>query len=220
MFTHHGFGYWIFLAGPTLDDLPPFETELKNKDTGFSLATDRAGWREQPVKMESFTASDNHLTVTAPEGVWERATSAKDEFDTGTLLLLGRYLKEKDNTKNAHLQTFTLDKQADLKEAMKLAKAHMEKVRKDENSGYKLEPGSDAAGASELGTVEDVGNRRGRVAEMKLTLNDSPMRFYLVAVISEADHVTVVLCDCNWKSRQIWRQEFLGLLKTLKVRSK
>jgi hypothetical protein len=118
------------------------------------------------------------------------------------------------------LQTFTLDAQADLKEAMMQAKKEIELVKKEQNSGYKLGPSSDAAGQSELGVVEEVGNRRGRIAEMMLSLNDTPARFYLVAVISEAEQVHVVLCDCNWKSRQIWRQEFQGLFKALKVRSK
>jgi hypothetical protein len=220
MFAHHGFAYWIFLAGPTLEDLEPVMNTLKNEDTGFSLVTDRKGWREQPPPMVTFTSSDNTLTVTAPEGVWERSVPANVEYETGTLLLLGRYIKEKDNQKNAHLQTFTLEKLGDLKDSMKQAKDYLEKVKKEQNTGYKLDPAADVPGSTELGVVEDVGNRRGRVAELLLSLNDNPMRYYLVAVISEPDHTTVVLCDCLWKSRQIWRQEFLGLLKTLKVRGK
>jgi hypothetical protein len=218
--THHGFGYWIYLGGPTSDEVEPFEAELKKEETGFSLVTDRKGWREQPPRTESFASSDGVLTVTAVEGVWEKAGSATGEYDTGTLLLLGRYLKERDNQKNAHLQTFTLEKQTDAKEAMKLAKEHIEKVKKEQTSGYKLAAASDAAGQSELGVVEDIGNRRGRIAELMLSVNDNAMRYYLVAVISEGDQVHVVLCECNWKSRQIWRQEFLGLFKAMKVRAK
>jgi hypothetical protein len=218
MFTHHGFGYWLFLGAPAIEDVQPLETELKNKDTGFSIATDRTGWREQPPKTETFVASDNLLTLTAPEGVWDKATAANVEFATGTLVLLGRYLKEKDNQKNAHLQTFTLDKQGDLKEAMSAAQKYLEDLRKEQNAGYKLGPANEGSGQSELGVVEDVGNRRGRIAEMMLSLNDQPTRYYLVAVVSEADRATVVLCECNWKSRQIWRGEFLSLLKTLKMR--
>jgi DNA-directed RNA polymerase subunit RPC12/RpoP len=220
MLSHHGFAYWIFLAGPTLEDIQPLENELNKEETGFALETDRKAWREQPPRTETFASTGNVLSLTAPEGVWEKATQANVEYETGTLLLLGRYLKERDNQKNAHLQTLTLPAQSDLKEAMSEAKKYLEKVKKEQDAAYKLGPLADAAGQSELGVVEDVGNRRGRIAEMTLSHNDIAMRYYLVAVISDADHDTVVLCDCAWKSRQIWRQDFLSLLKTLKVRSK
>jgi hypothetical protein len=38
--------------------------------------------------------------------------------------------------------------------------------------------------------------------------------------VIEPDRVTVVLCDCLWRSRQIWRQDFLDLLKTCKAKAK
>jgi hypothetical protein len=219
MLSHHGFAYWIFLGGPKTEDVEPVIAELTRAETGLSLVTDRKGWREQPPKTESFASSDGALQVTAPEGVWEKSVPPNVEFETGTLLLLGRYRKEKDNQKNAHLQVFTLDRQADLKEAMKQARDYVEKQRKEQNTSYKLEPVAEA-GQAELGIVEDVGNRRGRVAEMMLSLNDTPARYYMVAVISEPERVTVLLCDCVWKSRQIWRQEFLGLFKTVEARAK
>jgi hypothetical protein len=218
MFSHHGFAYWIFLGGPSKEDIQPYAAELRKPETGLALETDRKGWREQPPKMESFVASDGLVSVTAQEGVWEKSTPANVEFETGTLLLLGRYVKEKDNTKNAHLQVFTLEKQADLKEAIKQAKDFLEKQKKEQNTGYKL--AAAAEGQSELGVVEDVGNRKGRIAELTLSLADVPMRYYLLAVVSEPDRVTVVLCDCLWNSRQIWRQDFLDLLKTYKAKAK
>lgn len=217
MLTHHGFGYWIFLAGPTLEDTRPLEDELRKEDTGFALETDRRGWREQPPLVEAFVSSDKTVRLSAPEGVWEKATQPNVEYEAGTLLLVGRYLKERDNQKNAHLQVLTLEKHDDLKEAMKQARDFLEKAQTEQNAGYKL---AAIDGQPELGVVEDIGNRRGRLAEMMLTLNDVPVRYYLVAVIGEAQHTEVVLCDCAWKSRQIWRQDFLGLLRTLKVQGK
>ena len=56
--------------------------------------------------MDTFVSTDKVISLMAPEGVWEGATAANAEFESGTLLLLGRYLKEKDNQKNAHLQVF------------------------------------------------------------------------------------------------------------------
>ena len=219
MLAHHGFAYWVFVGGPTLEDVRTYEAELAQEKTGLALVTERKGWREQPPKTETFNSADRLVSVTAAEGVWEKSEPANAEFETGTLLLFGRYLKEKDNTKNAHLQVFTLEKQPDLKEAMKQTRDYLEKHRKEQNSGYKLEPDPDA-GQSEFGIVEDIGNRKGRVADLLLTLNDSRVRYYMVAVISEPEHVTVVLCDCTWKSRQIWRQDFLDLFKTFRAKAK
>jgi hypothetical protein len=220
LFAHHGFAYWVFLGGPSLEDLRPFETELTKEESGFSLVTERSGWREQPVKTVGFTSSDGEVSVSVPEGVWEKSTPPNVDFDTGTLLLFGRYLKEKDNQKNAHLQIFVVQKQADLSEGMKEAIDYLTKRKKNENSAYKLVPAVDEGSVSDLGTVEDVGNRKGRVAELKLARGDASVGYYVVAVVSESDHLTVVLCECNWKSRQIWRQDFLDLLKTFKANAK
>ena len=121
MFSHHGFAYWIFIGGPSVEDIGRYAAELKKPETGIALETERKGWREQPAKTETFVATDGLVSLTAREGVWEKSTPANVDFETGTLLLLGRFAKEKDNTKNAHLQVFTMDQQADLKEALKQA---------------------------------------------------------------------------------------------------
>lgn len=218
MFVHHGFAYWIFLAGPSVEHIQPYAAELKKEESGLSLVTERTGWREQPAQLVTFFSSDDRVGVTAQEGVWEKSMPANVEFETGNLLLLGRYLKEKDNTKNAHLQVFTLEKQKDLKEAMKEAKDFLEKLKKEQNTNYKIGPADEKL--SEGGVVEDVGNRKGRVVELMLSHGETPMRYYLLTVVSEPDRVTVVLCDCLWRSRQIWRQDFLDLLKSYKAKAK
>jgi hypothetical protein len=218
MFFHHGFAYWLFLGGPSKEDIQSYAAELKRPETGIALETDRKGWRAQPAKTQTFVSADGLVSVTAVEGVWEQSTPANVEFATGSLLLLGRYVKDKDNTKNAHLQVFTLEKQGDLKESIKQAKDFLEKLKKEQITGYKLTAA--AEGQSDLGVVEDVGNRKGRVAELALSLGETPLRYYLLAVVNEPDRVTVVLCDCLWNSRQIWRQDFLDLLKTFKANTK
>ena len=52
---------------------------------------------DEPPKTETFASSDGRVSVAAPEGAWEKFVPATVEFETGTLLLLGRYQKEKDN---------------------------------------------------------------------------------------------------------------------------
>ena len=53
---------------------------------------------------------------------------------------------------------------------------------------------------------------------MKRVFNDEPKRYFLLAVINDPGIAYVVLCECTWESRQIWRQEFLDLLRSLTVK--
>src|SRR5262249_55222811 len=149
LLTHHGFGYCILVGGPRAEDV---ERHVKKLETGFSADTDRKGWHEQPPPEDTFTSADRRLSGKAPKGVWEKILPPNEEFKTGTLLLLGRPLKEKDNQKNAHLQVFTLTKQADLTEAIKQAKEVLDRQMKELNSGYKLEVAPET-GTSETGVV-------------------------------------------------------------------
>ncbi len=81
---------------------------------------------------------------------------------------------------------------------------------------YKVALADEAAGIA--GTVQDIGNRPGRLVELKLLQGEgAPARYMLVGVFAEGEKTFVVRCDCVWANRQIWRQDFLDLTKTLKV---
>jgi hypothetical protein len=75
-------------------------------------------------------------------------------------------------------------------------------------------------GQTEAGTLEDVGNRRGRTIDLKLQIGDEPepQRYYLLSVVNEPDVCYAILCECSWKSRPIWRQDFLDVLRTLRLK--
>jgi hypothetical protein len=216
MFFKDGIAYWLFMASPNANVVDQFAAELPEKN--FFVVTDRRGWREQPPPTEIFGSISGKLAVTVPKGVWEKH-DAKNEDEKGDLLLFGKYQREKDNTKNALVLIFTLDRQKDLTEAMKAARDYVgKKMMGGENNMYKVVHASDVAeGQPETNTI-DVGNRRGRMVDLKLLFSDEPKRYYLLAVINEPDMAYAILCDCTWQSRQIWRQEFLDLLGTLKVR--
>jgi hypothetical protein len=216
MFFKDGIGYWLFMASPDPNVVDQFAAELPEKN--FFVITERRGWREQAAPTETFGSNSGKLTMTAPKGVWEKH-DAKNEDEKGDLLLFGKYLREKDNTKNALVLIFTLDRQKDLTETMKAARDYVsKKMMSGENNSYKVVHASDVAeGQPETNTI-DVGNRRGRMIDLKLQFNDEPKRYYLLAVINEPDSAYGILCECTWTSRQIWRQEFVDLLRTLNVR--
>ena len=75
-------------------------------------------------------------------------------------------------------------------------------------------------GQTESGIQEDIGNRPGRLVDLKLQIGDElePQRYYLLSVVNEPDVCYAILCECSWKSRPIWRQDFMDVLRTLQVK--
>jgi hypothetical protein len=218
MLAHHGFGYWFYVSAPSKDEAAElFAKDLQGSDFGFLLYTERKGWREQPPKTESFLTGNGALTVAVPESVFEKHP-AKDQDEHGELYLFAKYQKDKDNRKNADILILALEKQGDLKEAMKSTKKYLEDKRQEESKDYKIEVSGEGGDQSDLGISASVGNRPGRIAEYKLVRGDTAARFWIVAAVNDADNVYVIRCDCNWENRQIWREDFQELLKSVRFR--
>ncbi len=219
MLAQNGFGYWLYVAASSEDEAEELlAKDLKPGAQGFFPDTERKGWRAQPPKMKSFTSENGALTVTLVDGVFEKH-QAKDQDERGQLHLFARYQKEKDNRKSADVLVLTLDKQGDLKDSLQSAKKYLEDSKREESKDYQVELSSEGGEQSELGSAGAVGNRPGRIAEGKLLRGETPIRFWIVAVVNEADKVYVIRCDCNWENRQIWREDFLQLLRNVTFRN-
>ncbi len=220
LLAYQGFAYSFFVAASVPWGKPQDARQIKEeleKNKSFTLVTDRRGWHEEPPKMDTFHAQSAPLSITVPSGAWEKA-AARDEEETGELFLFGRYLREKDNRKNASILIFTTEKRANLKESLREARAYLEKRKQEENPKYKFAAAQE--GASELGEDEAVGDQPGRVAELKLLFNDEPKRYFLLAVVHHDEKAYVLRCDCAWEHRQIWHQDFRNALATLKFATK
>jgi hypothetical protein len=217
VFFNNGIAYWLFIASPDEKVIDHFAGELPDKHV--FVESERRGWREQPPPTETFASAEGQLDMTAPKGVWEKAVDPKNVDANGILSLAGRYLREKDNKKNALLIVFTMEKKDDLKAALKAAREHLEAREKDSNERAKIMHAAED-GQTEAGTLEDVGNRRGRTIDLKLQIGDEPepQRYYLLSVVNEPDVCYAILCECSWKSRPIWRQDFLDVLRTLRLK--
>ncbi len=220
MFFHNGFGYWLFLASPDRDTVDFFSGELPKKN--FFVESDRRGWREQAPPTRTYASLNKKVTATVPEAVWEKH-DAKNVDENGELLLSGTYLKSKDNRKNATMLVFSYKKEDDLKTAMKTARDYLVGTLKGdgENMNFKIVHAAEVApGQTEIGTVENIGNRRGRLIDLKRLFNDEPkpLRYHLLAVVNEPDIGYAIYCDCTWESRQIWRQEFLDILAKMEFK--
>jgi hypothetical protein len=218
LFFNNGFGYWFLTASPDLEVAQQLAGEMFREDGRFGLLSERKGWREQPPPTTKYAGGGGTYTLTTPEGVWSKH-NAKNEDEKGDLFLKGTYPQDKDNSKSASLLVVTMDKQDDLKEAMKLAKTYLEDRKKEENPGYKLAPYAEGKDAmNEAGVAEDVGNVRGRVLDLQVTLSDEPVRYWLIAVGNDAENAYIFRFECQWRHRQLWRQEFIDLLRTLKIK--
>ncbi len=152
--------------------------------------------------------------------MWERHDAKKNEDQNGQLFFLfGKYAAEKDNRKNAQMLIFTFDKKDDLKAALVFARDYLDKKEDNENKNFKIVLADDMVkGQTEIGIIDDVGNRRGRVIDLKRLFNDDPKRYFLLAVINDPDTAYGIVCECTWESRQIWRSDFMDILRSMKIK--
>jgi hypothetical protein len=215
MFFKDGMAYWVFVASPEWQKVEDFEEELPAKR--FFTAVDRPGWREQPWPTETFKTDNGKAAVAVPKDVWKQA-DAKNVDPNAILVLVGIHA-EKDNRKNAQLKIFTFEKKDDLKAALVSARESLEKSLDDENKNFKIVLADEMVkGQTEIGTAGPVGDRPGRVIDLKLLFGDEPKRYFLLAVINDPDTAYGIVCECTWESRQIWRSDFMDILRTTKIK--
>ncbi|MBI2806758.1 MAG: hypothetical protein HYX68_17400 [Planctomycetes bacterium] len=221
MFFNNGIAYWFMMASSDDSTLESFAETLP-KDNVFVLS-ERKNWVAQPWPTEVFVAQTGKFDLTTLKGVWEKYPP-KDVDDNGVLLLAGTYKThrgQKDNLKNAQLLVFTQGKKPDLKTAMKAIQAYVTTREGNVNQTNKILPATEVTPKQpELGEVTNIGNRPGRILDLKLTSPDQtkPMRYYLLGAVNEPDVCYGILCECNWDARQIWRQDFLDLIASFRVR--
>lgn len=218
MFTHHGIGYWFFLAAPSLEEAQLALAELQQDNRGFMLADKRGGWRPQPPRTETFRGAKLPIYLQVLDEVWEKHDRPEDVDERGDLFLTGRYLQEKDNRKNASVLVIALEKRTDLKESFKAARLYFEEKIKEEDKDNIISTISEKA--DDAGVAEVIANRPGRRLELKVQRGPQPTRYVLLAATEAGDHILVVRCQCTWENRQIWRQDFLDLLGTFQVKLK
>lgn len=224
--AHHGFGYWVIVAGgPKLEFAQQVLAELQKDKRGFVLDTERKGWSEQPPRLIAYRAAKYPFRMKAPEGVWEQFR-ATDRDENGVIYLHGKDIHIKDKTdpeKNlraAQVLAFVLErKTADLKAAQAAARDYVEKDRQNENKNFKLEPAAEKDGNLE-GQVVKVGNKLGRLAELRLSTNEGPKRYLMLAVVHHPERIYAVMCESIWDYHQIWRSDFLDLLATVEIDEK
>jgi hypothetical protein len=214
MFFQNGIAYWLFIASPDKETIDYFAEKLP--ESNFFVESERRAWREQQPPSKTFASTDARLTISGLESVWEKVSDSKADDANGVLYLSGKYQSEKNNRKNATLLVFTFENKGDLKEAMATGRAYLDSKYKNENENYKVALATEVIpGQTDAGAAEEIGNRRGRIVDLKRTFNDEIQRYFLFGVVTQGDLGYGILCECSWDSRQIWRQDFLDVIRTI-----
>ncbi|MBI3407579.1 MAG: hypothetical protein HY040_04395 [Planctomycetes bacterium] len=220
--TENGIGYWFYVAAPTRDEAREAFKSVLSDGAVFVVENERRGWREKPQPVNTFRGTAGAVTLTAQEGVFTKY-DAKDEDEKALLFLFGRHLKEQTdilkNRKNAHVLVLGLEKAGDLSQSFKAARDYVEADFKKIGE-YKLtaaEEGKD--GPTDTGDKVDVSSYRGRIGEFQVQLKDEVKRYIMLVVVNQEETTYAVRCECPWESRSIWRQDFLDLLATFKLKA-
>lgn len=224
--THHGFGYWIFVAvndpnNPVIAKTA-FEELMSKPGLGFHVSTTRSGWRALPPKLTTFSSAGGKVTLRAPQEVWTEFT-ATEEDPNGILLILGRdkdALKRNDPDKNLRNASILVVEFAratkDLKEAVAAAREYVLQRLKEENKDYDLKPLKEDI--PDTGILHPIGSEEGRILELKLVRGDGKgWKYLLVGVVHRPEKVYIFRCQCFVDYHQAWRGEFFDILRTVKV---
>jgi hypothetical protein len=221
LLARHGLGYWFFMAGaPSMDAAKQALAELQQKGKGFQPDDERRGWTELPPRLEQYTGT--HFALQAREGVWQSIPNAKDEDSNAELLLRGRDVEnKKDNLRSATLLVLELKKTApDLKTAMKEARAYLEESKKQEGK-YIFTPVVEKKGeAPPDGTPRQIGNQPGQVLELQMLREGVPIKYILLGVVRTPQRLYVFQGEAHWEYHQAWRQDFLDVLRTFRLRGR
>jgi hypothetical protein len=219
-FTNHGFGYWLFMAAPQLEVAQAILADLQQpKGMGFRLDDRRQGWTEQPPEMDQFVSIKDSLKLAAPEGQWKSFPNPQDAEANGILYLNGRDLQDlKNNVKGAHVLVLKLERPtADLKSATDEAFKYVETKYKEVNDKYQLVP-LEEKDKGKSGEVDKLGDQLGRLSELKLLRDTDPIKYVMLGVVREPEHIYVIRCESVWDYHSIWRSEFHDMINTLKIK--
>jgi hypothetical protein len=218
MLSNQGIGYWLLTWSPLVDKDEALQ-EWPALRERFSLMNERDGWSKDLRKMAMVQGDKASYTLRFAEAIWEKQDPAGAD-QAAEIYLLGSDPNEvKDASKTATAQVLLLPPQDDLKAATAATKDYILKMQKE--GGYpETEPlivMTDKDG--DLDRKTDIGNRVAQVVQLRVKNGETRQRYVLAAVLLLRDNVLAIVCECDWRRRDYWQQEFLTLLEKLQVKS-
>src|SRR6185437_459917 len=216
-----GFAYWFFIWTPNDDNKDTSLAQLAGLREPFRVLDGRKGWTEKLPETEKAQGKKAKYQLTYIKGLWTRKSAPEDYDPLADLVLQGDEpdpSRKTYSSKRATFQMLVLPKQANLKAASDAAREYVKKREEALYSQTKLESIKDKKSGTEIDRDTDIGNERGHLSKLDVRNTDDLQRFMVLAVVNRPDSVLVLVGDCLWERRDFWDQEFMSLLKSLKVR--
>jgi hypothetical protein len=214
--AYHGLGYWLMAGSSDLDRAEGLITALQSgKELVWSWPDSRKNWKEQPPELEIYKGTNFTLRANK-ELEWTKDDHAKDD----AMAELALYAKHPDERFGANKASKMVGKVLVLvsKTAVANSKAGLEEFLKEltkeevgDNADYKLallEGSQDSADGKFV-----LGGKPAAKAELILSYETEPLRYFLVAVVVDGERKVVLRCECHWSVRAFWKSEFIELLK-------
>jgi hypothetical protein len=218
MLSNQGIGYWLLTWSPLVDKDQALE-EWPALRERFSLMNERDGWSKDLRKMATVQGDKASYTLRFAEAIWEKQDPASAD-QAAEIYLLGSDPNEvKDASKTATAQVLLLPLQDDLKAATAATKDYILKMQKEGGYPETERPEVQKDKDGDLDRKTDVGNRVGQIVQLRVKNGETRQRYVLAAVLLLPDNVLAIVCECDWRRRDYWQQEFLTLLEKLQVKS-
>jgi len=217
MLSNQGIGYWLLTWSPLMDKDEALQDWPSLRER-FSLLNERDGWSKDQRKMAILQGEKASYTLRIAENIWEKQDPGGADQAAESYLLGSDPNEIKDASKTATAQVLLLPHQDSLKNAAGAVKDYILKMQKE--GGYpdtELTVMNDKDG--NLDRKTDIGNREGQVIQFRVKNGETRQRYVLAAVIVLPDNVFAIVCECDWRRRDYWQQEFFTLLEKLQVKS-
>jgi hypothetical protein len=213
LLAYNGIGYWFVTWAPEADREAAFD-EWDGLRKGFSLLTEREGWKEKQPAIITVNGTKLPCRLDFTEGVWEKEKEPEAYDTAADLALLGRDVTEPRGTeKTATALVLILPKQPDLKAAVAAARAHVLAQQK------KVYPDTTFEAVDEKSSPpKEIGNMRGQLLKLKARNTPDLDHLIYLGVINQPDEVVVIQCECDWRRRMYWEVNFTQLLRHFTLR--
>jgi hypothetical protein len=221
--TRQGYTYWIWIWCPEdyHDEARESWETLRGR---FKLFNQRDGWKPRPPETEPFAVPDMAVRLDWIKGLWSKEDNPKDYDEMAVLALRGFEPTEDEETGKKHVVklagkaatvlVLVLPPAQDVKSAHAAALERIKKKQMETYSALKVEPVKRKNGKPIVGV--EVGALRGEWSKLQLKLDEENSHFGLLAVVTQPKGVLAIFCECDWKRRDFWDQEFKALVETVR----
>ena len=214
--AYKGIVYWFVVWGP-VDSAELSREEWDEARKGFALLKEREGWKENPPEEATFRGTKaGYVLRDTQGGLWKDWPKPAD-FDPAADMLLQAEDKEdaKGVDRKGRAAVLVLEPAGDLAQAVRNARAHVEKQQKQ------IYPATTMTVVLAPGGAEDaeamVGDVKGHLVKLHVKNTAGRERLLWLAVVQQPEHVLVVECECDWRRRSLWEADFKNLLSTFSL---